>query len=183
MWFLVATNKVYLFPLPMGYIPFQINLTWEVFYSWDNAFFVILFSNRPRNTISLNSKLFHWNLTQKTSCSTQWRTQKIFMGRVSFNRTWCHFYLVCVVCDIIIWRHIHVFQTNVLAKFALISHSRQSTVYGKKSFLSKESDTKILQSIYVNCDVGIISSYSNKIADKIKTLVLDKVNYRGTQSA
>ena len=36
-----------------------------------------------------------------------------------------------------------------------------SFVYGKKSFLSKESDTKILQSIYFAYDVGIISSYSN----------------------
>jgi len=38
------------------------------------------------------------------------------------------------------------------------------TVYGKRSFLSKESDTlKILQSIYFANDVGIISSYSNRI--------------------
>jgi len=37
------------------------------------------------------------------------------------------------------------------------------TVYGKKSFLSTESDTKILQSIYFVYKVGIISSYSNII--------------------
>ena len=36
------------------------------------------------------------------------------------------------------------------------------TVSGKESFLSKESDTNILQkSIYFAYDVGIISSYSN----------------------
>jgi len=34
--------------------------------------------------------------------------------------------------------------------------------YGKESFLSKESDTEILQSIYFAYDVGIISSYSNR---------------------
>jgi len=39
---------------------------------------------------------------------------------------WCHLYLVCVICNVIICRHIHVFQTNVLAKFALISHNRQN---------------------------------------------------------
>jgi len=37
-------------------------------------------------------------------------------------------------------------------------------VYGKKSFLSTESDTKILQSIYFAYKVGIISSfYFNEI--------------------
>ena len=35
-----------------------------------------------------------------------------------------------------------------------------ATVYGKKSFLSKKSDTKILQSIYFAYEVGVISSYS-----------------------
>jgi len=35
-------------------------------------------------------------------------------------------------------------------------------VYGKKSFLSKESDIEILQSIYFVYEVGIISSYSNR---------------------
>jgi len=33
----------------------------------------------------------------------------------------------------------------------------------KKSFLSKESDTKFLQSMYFASEVGIISSYSNRI--------------------
>jgi len=37
-----------------------------------------------------------------------------------------------------------------------------NTVYGNKSFLSTESDTKILQSIYFTYKVGIISSYSNR---------------------
>jgi len=35
---------------------------------------------------------------------------------------------------------------------------KDSTVYGKKSFLSKESNTKILQSIPFAYEVGIISS-------------------------
>ena len=55
----------------------------------------------------------------------QWHTQKTFIG-VSFSGVWCHLYLVCAFCDVIIWRHIHLFQTNVLARFALISHSRQN---------------------------------------------------------
>jgi len=33
----------------------------------------------------------------------------------------------------------------------------------KKSFLSKESNTKILQSMYFAYEVGIIISYSNRI--------------------
>jgi len=33
----------------------------------------------------------------------------------------------------------------------------------KKSFLRKESDTKILQSMYFAYEVGIINSYSNRI--------------------
>jgi len=37
------------------------------------------------------------------------------------------------------------------------------TVYLKKSFPSKESDTKILQSIYFAFEVGITSSYSNRM--------------------
>jgi len=37
-----------------------------------------------------------------------------------------------------------------------------NTVYGKKSFLSTESDTKIFQSIYFAYKAGIISSYSNR---------------------
>jgi len=36
------------------------------------------------------------------------------------------------------------------------------TACGKKSFLSKESDTKILHSIYFAYDVGIINSLRNK---------------------
>ena len=36
-------------------------------------------------------------------------------------------------------------------------------VYWKESFPSKESDTKLLQSINFAYEVGIISSYSNRI--------------------
>jgi len=39
------------------------------------------------------------------------------------------------------------------------------TVYGKKSILSKESDTKLLQSIYFAYEVGIASSCSNRIVE------------------
>jgi len=59
--------------------------------------------------------------TNKSLQSTQWRTQKFFMGgfiqwhmvvifhgRVSFSAIWWSFVLVCVVCDVTIWRHIHV---------------------------------------------------------------------------
>jgi len=42
-------------------------------------------------------------------------------------------------------------------------HEQMKYVYGKKSFLSTESNTKILQSIYFAYKVGIISSYSNRI--------------------
>jgi len=35
---------------------------------------------------------------------------------------------------------------------------KKNTVYGKKSFLSTESDTVVLQSIYFACKVGIVSS-------------------------
>jgi len=38
----------------------------------------------------------------------QWRTQKIFMGGGSFSGIWWSLYLVCAVCDVTIWRHIHV---------------------------------------------------------------------------
>jgi len=69
------------------------------------------------------AKGFSW--ISRVGSRHQWRTQKIFMG-FWFSGVWCHLYLVCVVCDVIIWRHIHIFQTNILEKFALISHSRQN---------------------------------------------------------
>jgi len=42
-------------------------------------------------------------------------------------------------------------------------NTTEGLVYGQKSFLSKGSETKILQSIYFAHEVGIISSYSNRI--------------------
>jgi len=39
-------------------------------------------------------------------------------------------------------------------------------VYGKKFFLSTESDTKILQGIHFAYKVGIICSYSNRICHR-----------------
>jgi len=50
-----------------------------------------------------------------------------------------------------------------------------NVVYGQKSFLSTESDTKILQSIYFAYKVGIISSYSNRIK-KVNTFLKQKKN-------
>jgi len=38
----------------------------------------------------------------------------------------------------------------------------KDTVYRKESFPSKESDTKLLQSIYYTYEIGTISSYSNR---------------------
>jgi len=45
-----------------------------------------------------------------------------FSWGVSFSGIWWSF-VFGMRC---LWRHIHVFQTNVLAKFALISHSWQN---------------------------------------------------------
>ena len=51
------------------------------------------------------------------------------------------------------------------------SNTRWDTLSaGKKTFLSNESDTRILQSIYFAYVVGIICSYSNRI----KTIEQDK---------
>ena len=49
---------------------------------------------------------------------------------------------------------------------------RMNTIYGSKSFLSKESDTKILQSIYFAYEVGTISSYSNSNYMHKHTLIM-----------
>ena len=57
------------------------------------------------------------------------------------------------MCGWIVW------QDGILLNCTRI----ENAVYGKKSFLSTESDTKILQSIYFAYKVGIISSYSNII--------------------
>jgi len=56
-----------------------------------------------------------------------------------------HVVNLCTICSYSTWRH---FETD--------------TVYGKKSFLSKETDIKILQSIYFAYEVNFISSYSNR---------------------
>jgi len=40
----------------------------------------------------------------------QWRTQKIFMGEFHSVVYGDHLYLVCVVCDVTIRRHIHVYK-------------------------------------------------------------------------
>jgi len=56
----------------------------------------------------------------------------------------------------------HVSGQRILKESETISKQKY-TVYGKKSFLSKESDIEILQSIYFAYDVGIISFYSSRI--------------------
>jgi len=40
--------------------------------------------------------------------TSQWRTQKIFIGGVHSVTYGGHFYIVCAVCDVTIWRHSHV---------------------------------------------------------------------------
>jgi len=48
----------------------------------------------------------------------QWRTQKIFMGGVHSMAYGGHLYLAYAVCDVTVWRHIHVskptFSRNLL---------------------------------------------------------------------
>jgi len=55
----------------------------------------------------------------------------------------------------------HAFMGNFLCGVERVKHFVKTN--GKKSFLSKESDTKILQSIHFAKEVGIISSYSNRL--------------------
>jgi len=38
----------------------------------------------------------------------QWRTQKIFMGGFHSVAYGGHLFVVCGLCDVTIWRHIHV---------------------------------------------------------------------------
>jgi len=54
-------------------------------------------------------------------------------------------------------------QRNESALLYVMSSRLQNCVYGKKSFLSTEWDTKILESIYFAYKVVIINSYSNRI--------------------
>jgi len=51
------------------------------------------------------------------------------------------------------------FRNRILAKILTLF---ANTVHRKKSFPSKESDTKIVQSIYFAYEVGIISSCQRK---------------------
>jgi len=45
----------------------------------------------------------------------QWRTQKIFRGEGVHSLVYGgHLCLVCTVCDVTIWRHIHVFKRSLL---------------------------------------------------------------------
>jgi len=61
-------------------------------------------------------------------------------SRFSITKTW-YAYLLTIILEVLL----------------------KDAVNQKESFPSKESDTKLLQSIYFAYDVGIISSYSNRI--------------------
>jgi len=43
----------------------------------------------------------------------QWRTQKIFIGGFHSVAYGGHLYLMCVVCDITIWRRINVCKSKL----------------------------------------------------------------------
>jgi len=45
---------------------------------------------------------------------SQWRAQKSFMGGFHSVADDGHLYLVCAVCYVTIWRHIHVFKRSLL---------------------------------------------------------------------
>jgi len=55
----------------------------------------------------------------------QWRTQKIFMEGFHSVAYGGYLYLVCAVCDVTIWRHMHVskqtFSLNLLTQYAYSS--------------------------------------------------------------
>jgi len=55
--------------------------------------------------------------------------------------------------------------------------------YGKKSFLSKESDTKILQSVYFAYEVGTISSYLANCAHLQGSETCNRQGIRAEQQA
>jgi len=49
-----------------------------------------------------------WNLWLKWIKAIQWRTQNIFTWRGFIQWHMVVIYVVCAVCDVTIWRHIHV---------------------------------------------------------------------------
>ena len=73
----------------------------------------------------------HWEwMMLSFNCSSsleQWRTQKIFMGRFHSVAYGGHLYLMCAVCDVIIWRHIHVskptFWRNLIHNMHILLHA------------------------------------------------------------
>ena len=70
-------------------------------------------------------------------------------------------------------------ENPFLLGFAGISITTAMTVYWRKSFLSTESDTKILQCIYFAYKVGIISSYSNRNLRPTFKYLLQRCFFRG----
>jgi len=87
--------------------------------------------------------------------------------------------IMLYLCDM--HNNMHITQSLSLPKFSsqlgpckrvymMHNFKKLKVVYRKKSFVSKESDTKILKSIYFACEVGIIRSYSNRILeDKVSS--------------
>ena len=54
----------------------------------------------------------------------QSRTQKNFMGGVFSSGSYGgHLYLLCAVCDVPIWRHIHVFKRSLLTNKHILLHT------------------------------------------------------------
>jgi len=73
----------------------------------------------PRHFVDEMPTIFmeHRLASSTSSCSSlvsevmlhfQWRTQKIFMRGFHSVAYGGHLYLVCALCDVTIWRHIHV---------------------------------------------------------------------------
>jgi len=86
-------------------------------------------SRQNRNPRNISETTFNYQscvdfsyapVTEKrksSDCGTQQRTQKIFMKGVHSVAYGGHFYLVCTVCDVTIWRHVHVSKPTFRRSF------------------------------------------------------------------
>ena len=88
-------------------------------YSWCKVRWCISFQQELSIIIRINTTMLTDHIL------LQWRTQKIFMRGVHSVACGGHFYLVCGVCDVTRWRHIHVskptFSRNLLTQYAYYS--------------------------------------------------------------
>ena len=73
------------------------------------------FLNSERATISFYVQTPN-EVVNRNSVAHQWRTQKMFMGGFHSVAYGGHLCLVCAVCDVTIWRHIHVFKPSLLTE-------------------------------------------------------------------